>query len=93
MILHPGVLGLLIGGVLVAAMMVSGSLIGLSILRNWDPSSSSERQLALERRTYLVSVLVGVALWIEIGSALLFVLQCACLPIGQNRPFRSSLPQ
>ena len=73
MILHPGVLGLLIGGVLVAAMMVSGSLIGLSILRNWDPSSSSERQLALERRTYLVSVLVGVALWIEIGSALLFV--------------------
>ncbi len=73
MILHPGVLGLLIGGAVVVALMVVGSLVGLQILRAWDPSSSSENQLALERRTYLVSALVGVALWIEIGSALLFV--------------------
>lgn len=73
MILHPGVLGLLIGGAVVAALMVTGSVVGLRILRTWDPSSSSENQLALERRTYLVSALVGVALWIEIGSALLFV--------------------
>lgn len=73
MILHPGVLGLLIGGVVVVALMATGSLIGFRILRSWDPSSTSERQLALERRTYLISALVGVALWIEIGSALLFV--------------------
>ncbi len=58
---------------MVAALMVTGSVVGLRILRTWDPSSSSENQLALERRTYLVSALVGVALWIEIGSALLFV--------------------
>lgn len=73
MILHPGVLGLLIGGAVVVALMVTGSLIGIRILRTWDPASTSEEQLALERRTYLVSVLVGVALWIEIGSALLFI--------------------
>lgn len=73
MILHPGVLGLLIGGAVVVALMVAGSLIGIRIIRVWDPMSTSEAQLALERRTYLVSVLIGVALWIEIGSALLFI--------------------
>jgi len=72
-ILHPGVLGLLVGGAVVVALMVAGSLIGIRILRVWDPMSASEAQLDLERRTYLVSVLVGVALWIEIGSALLFI--------------------
>ncbi len=73
MILHPGVLGLLIGGGLVVALMVAGSLIGVRVLRGWDPSSASEYQLTLERRSYLVSVVVNVALWIEIGSALLFI--------------------
>jgi len=72
-ILHPGVLGLLIGGAVVVALMVTGSLIGIRILRSWDPTSTSEEQLSLERRTYLVSALIGVALWIEIGSALLFI--------------------
>lgn len=73
MILHPGVLGLLIGSGLVVALMFAGSVIGVRVLRDWDPDSASEYQLVLERRTYLVSVLVGVALWIEIGSALLFI--------------------
>lgn len=73
MILHPGVLGLLIGGGLVVALMIAGSLVGVRVLRGWDPSSASEYQLTLERSSYLVSVLVNVALWIEIGSALLFI--------------------
>ncbi|HSN56738.1 MAG TPA: hypothetical protein VLT32_18855 [Candidatus Sulfomarinibacteraceae bacterium] len=51
MILHPGVIGLLIGGAVVVALMVTGSLIGIRILRTWDPASTSEGQLALERRT------------------------------------------
>ncbi len=73
MILHPGVLGLLIGSALVVALVLAGAVIGVRVLRGWDPSSASEHQLVLERRTYLVSVLVSVALWIEIGSALLFI--------------------
>ena len=73
MFLHPGVLGLLIGGGLVVALMLAGSLVGVRVLRGWDPSSASEYQLTLERGSYLVSVLVNVALWIEIGSALLFI--------------------
>ena len=73
MILPPGVLGLLIGSALVVALMLAGAVIGVRVLRGWDPSSASEDQLALERTTYLVSVMVNVALWIEIGSALLFI--------------------
>jgi hypothetical protein len=72
-ILHPGVLGLIVGGVLAVGLMITGSVIGLRVLKDWQPSSSSERQLALERTTYLVSALVGLALWIEVGSALLFL--------------------
>jgi hypothetical protein len=72
-ILQPGVLALLIGGAVVVALMIGGSFVGVRILRSWDPMSASEGQLALERQTYLVSVLVGAALWVEIGSALLFI--------------------
>ena len=73
MILHPGVFGLLVGSGLVVALMLAGSVIGIRVLRGWDPSSASENQLTLERWSYLVSVLVNVALWIEIGSSLLFI--------------------
>ena len=73
MILHAGVLALLVGGAVVVAMMVVGSVLAVRILRGWDRSSSSEQQLALERRTFLISALVGAALWIEIGSGLLFI--------------------
>lgn len=73
MILHAGVLALLIGGAVVVAMMGVGAALGVRILRGWDQSSSAEDQLVLERRTFLVSALVGAALWIEIGSGLLFI--------------------
>ncbi len=58
---------------MIVALMLFGSLVGVRILRTWNPMSTSEEQLILERQTYLVSVLVAVALWIEIGSALLFI--------------------
>ena len=43
------------------------------ILRCWDIASGSELQLRLERRTYLISTLVGFALGAESLSLLLFV--------------------
>lgn len=43
------------------------------ILRCWDITSGSELQLRLERRTYLISTLVGFALGAELLSLLLFV--------------------
>jgi hypothetical protein len=72
-ILHPGILALLFGGTLVLAMLLYASGLAVGILRRWDFSSSSEAQLALERKTYLASTLVQYALGFEMLSLLLFV--------------------
>lgn len=73
MILHPGILALLLGSATVLLMMLYASGTGLAVLRHWDFGSSSTRQLALERRTYLVSTILGWVLLFEIVSGLLFL--------------------
>lgn len=73
MILHPGILALIVGAGLVLTMLVVADAVGVSILRRWDFESSSEGQLLLERRTYLVSTIVRWALAFEIVAALLFI--------------------
>jgi len=72
-ILHPGVLALLGGSAVALALLVAACVVGIQVLRRWDFSSSSASQLALERRTFLVSSLATVALAIEIASSLLFL--------------------
>jgi hypothetical protein len=72
-ILHPGILALLVGSSIVLVLVSIASWTGLKILRHWDPSSSSELQLELERRTFLVSTLAGSALGFEVVAAFLFV--------------------
>ena len=61
-----------------AALSVTGTVLLASgfawrILRHWDLNSGSELQLWLERRTYLISTLLGFALGAELLSLLLFV--------------------
>jgi hypothetical protein len=73
MILHPGILALLLGSGTVLVMTLYACGVGLEVLRGWDFRSSSERQLALERKTYLVSSIMGYALLFEIVSGLLFL--------------------
>jgi hypothetical protein len=73
MILHPGILALLAGSFIVLAMMLYASVQGIRILAGWDFSSSSEKQLNLERKTYLVSSIIKYALGFEILSAFLFI--------------------
>lgn len=73
MILHPGILALIVGAGLVLTMLVVADAVGLSILRRWNFDSSSEGQLQLERRTYLVSTIVRYVLAFEIVAALLFI--------------------
>ncbi len=73
MILHPGILALLLGSLLILAIMLLASLQSVKILLNWDRSSSSEQQLSLERRTWLVSILVNFALAFQIITLILFV--------------------
>lgn len=73
MILHPGILALLLGALLVIFLVGYAALVGLQVLRHWDRSSSSRRQLELERRTCLVSTLVNYALAFQALSLLLYV--------------------
>lgn len=73
MILHPGILALIIGSTIVFVMMLYASIEGIIIIRGWDFQSSSEHQLDLERRTYLISSIIKYALGFEVISALLFI--------------------
>jgi len=72
-ILHPGILALLLGAVLSLAMLTVGSGLGLTIARYWQPGIANERQLALERRSYLVATLIQWAVGFEALSLLLFL--------------------
>lgn len=73
MILHPGVLALLAGSALVGALLLVSAWNALLILRRWDLASGSSLQLSLERRTYLVSTIVGYVLAFELVSLFLYV--------------------
>ncbi len=73
MILHPGVLALLTGTAIVLVMVIHAAYTGTLILRRWDFSSSSEGQLALERKTYLISTLLNYGLAFQVLSTFLFI--------------------
>lgn len=73
MILHPGIIGLLVGSNITLLMVLYAVITGTIILFKWDFSSSSAYQLRLERKTYLISTLVNWALGFQIVSTLLFV--------------------
>ncbi|MHC1697073.1 MAG: hypothetical protein AB9919_03205 [Geobacteraceae bacterium] len=73
MILHPGILSLLISSLLVCGMVLYAAACGIAILRGWDISSGSERQLQLERKTYLVSTILGYLLFFQLISLFLFI--------------------
>ncbi len=73
MILHPGILALLGGSLIVVVMLLYSSYLGIRILRRWDINSSSEEQLSLERRTYLLSTMMSFVLAFEVLSIFLFI--------------------
>ena len=58
MILNPAILTLILMSILTAIFAVYASTVGYRILRNWDIESGSEAQLALERQTDLVSLIL-----------------------------------
>ncbi len=70
---HPAVVALLLASALVTAMTLYAAMNGLQILRRWNPGSGNASQLLLERRTSLLSTLVGFALAVETVSLLLLL--------------------
>jgi hypothetical protein len=73
MILHPAIIALLTASALTSLMVVYAAYYGFVILRNWDLSSGSELQLGLERRTYLISTILGYALVFQLASLFLYI--------------------
>jgi hypothetical protein len=72
-ILHPSVLALVGSALLVGALLIYSAFWGARIVQHWDLTSGSELQLDLERRTHLISTLLGYILVFGLASLFLFV--------------------
>jgi hypothetical protein len=73
MIQHPAILALTVASLLTGLMLIYAGWYGSRILDKWDLQSGSELQLDLERRTYLISVILSYALLFQIGSLFLYI--------------------
>jgi hypothetical protein len=73
MLITPAIVALQGIALSVAGTVLLASGFAWQILRHWDINSGSELQVRLERRTYLISTLLGFALGAELLSLLLFV--------------------
>lgn len=73
MFFQPAILALLLAsGLGLAALLVASPWV-LQLVRHWDLRSGSRLQLVLERRTYLLSTLVGFVLVVQMAALLLFI--------------------
>ncbi|MCK9392851.1 MAG: hypothetical protein M0Q01_14940 [Syntrophales bacterium] len=73
MILHPAIVALVLVSVLTSAMMLYSAFFGLRIISGWEIESGSEKQLALERKTYLISTILSYVFVFQIASLFLYV--------------------
>jgi hypothetical protein len=72
-IISPAIIALTLGSILIVLITGYASGIGIQILRWWDIQSGSDRQLALERKTYLISTVLSYVMAFELASLFLFV--------------------
>ena len=73
MIFHPAIIALLVGSALSCMMALYAAVKGLQIIRGWDIKSGSERQLVLERTTYLISTILTYLCGFQLLSLFLMV--------------------
>ena len=73
MIFQPAIIALLLAAGLSLFMLLAAAPFAVQVVRHWDIASGSERQLKLERLTYLFSTLVAFVCLVQILAALLFV--------------------
>lgn len=73
MIQHPAVMSLLLSAFMITAMSLYASFYGCRIILYWDIGSGSELQLSLERRTYLISTILGYTLFFQVLSFFLLI--------------------
>jgi hypothetical protein len=73
MMLAPAIMALILVSGSVSLMMLLASVFALQVVRHWDIHSGSERQLRLERQTYLISTLLVWTFVSELVALLLFI--------------------
>ena len=73
MLMHPAIIALFIGSLIVGFMVIYAASHGVEILRHWNLQSGSELQLRLERRTYLISTMMACAFCFQLFSLFLFI--------------------
>lgn len=73
MLITPAIVALQLIALSVTGTVLLASGAAWTLLRRWDIASGSAMQVQLERRTYLISMLLGFALGAELLSLLLFV--------------------
>ncbi len=73
MILHPSIIALLLSSALIAFLALYASWYGVIIIRKWDIRSGGSLQLELERRTYLISTILGYVFVFQLFSLFLYV--------------------
>jgi hypothetical protein len=73
MLLNTAILALLGVSFVVALLVILSGFFALQVVRRWDLTSGSETQLAMERKTYLISTLLAYAFVCEILSLFLFI--------------------
>jgi hypothetical protein len=71
--LNPAIIALICGSLLIVAYAIYASAVGCQIIRFWDIQSGSERQLNLERKTYLISTVMAYMFGFGLFSLLLFI--------------------
>jgi len=73
MLFQPAIIALLLASALCVLALAASAPFALEVIRRWDITSGSERQLQLERRTYLFSTLLTFVLALQLAAVLLFV--------------------
>ena len=73
MIFHPPILAVLLASAFSIVTLVWASGFAVQVVRRWDVASGHAAQIAMEKRTYLVSTALAFVLAIEAVSLLLFV--------------------
>ncbi|MBU0751275.1 MAG: hypothetical protein KJ787_08795 [Gammaproteobacteria bacterium] len=73
MIFQPAIIALLLASAICVLALAASAPFAVELVRRWDINSGSERQLRLERRTYLFSTLLVFIMTAQLASVLLFV--------------------
>lgn len=73
MLFQPAIIALLLASAVCVAALAASAPFAWQLVRHWDIQSGSERQLRLERRTYLMSTLLAFVFATQLVALLLFV--------------------